>query len=702
MKDPAVEIELDKVRNIGIIAHIDSGKTTVSERILFYTGKSHKIGEVHDGKAQMDWMKQEQERGITITSAATTCFWNKIRINIIDTPGHVDFTAEVERSLRVLDGAVVVFCAVGGVEAQSETVWRQSDKYHVPKIAFVNKMDRMGANFYNVVDDIEKNLGANPVPIQMPIGCENEFVGIIDLVTNKAYIYNNESLGKEFSEEDIPPDYLDKTKEWRHKLLEKLSSIDEVILDQYLKDESSVTADQIYSALRSGTVSNKIVPVLCGSALKNKGVQKLLDAVNAYLPSPLDVKPINAPLADDPEKIIQIKASANEPFSALAFKIQTDPHVGKLIYFRVYSGYIDAGTYVFNSTKNKKERVGRILQMHANQKENVSRLYAGDIGAAVGLTSTVTGDTLCDYQRPVILESIEFPEPVMSISIMPKSRQDQDKLNKAIMKLSDEDPTFSVATDEETKEIILSGMGELHLEIIVDRLKEEFKVSADVGQPKVAYKETILARANGEYKHSKQTGGRGQYGHVVMDIMPLDRDKGFEFTDKIKGGAIPQNYVPAVKKGVEETLKQGVFAGFPIVDVKTTLLDGSYHEVDSSELAFKVAARTCFKDMFMKASPALLEPYVSIEIITPEEHVSNLVGYICSKRGKIMNIDDKNSQKMISAEAPLSEMFGYSQNFRSLSSGRATFSLRFCRYELVPGELAQKIVEERRKEKASS
>jgi len=698
-EDLDISVDFEKLRNIGIIAHIDSGKTTISERILFYTGKSHKIGEVHDGAAQMDWMKQEQERGITITSAATTCFWKDTRINIIDTPGHVDFTAEVERSLRVLDGAVVVFCAVGGVEAQSETVWRQSDKYHVPKIAFINKMDRMGADFFKVVNSIENRLEANVAVIQLPIGAESEFKGFVDLIEGKAYMYKDD-LGKEIEEIDIPSDIAEKVKEYHQKLIDKALEVDEGLMEKYLKGPESVTKDEVRKALRKGTVTNKLVPILCGSALKNKGVQTLLDAVKDFLPSPIDLPPIEADDPADHEKKIVISAATNEPFSALAFKVQADPHVGKLIYFRVYSGCLQAGSYVFNATKGKKERIGRILQMHANQKENINVIAAGDIAAAVGLNNTTTGDTLCSVNRPVILETIEFPVPVVSISVTPRSRQDQDKLNKAIMKLVEEDPTFTVETDQETNEIILSGMGELHLEIIVDRIKTEFKVNADVSPPKVSYKETLSLSKEGEYKHVKQTGGRGQYGHVVMKIEPLDRSAGFVFENKIKGGAIPQTYIPAVEKGFIEAMKGGILAGYPVVDVKATLLDGSYHEVDSSELAFKVAARTCFKNTFMDAGPILLEPYMEISVLTPEEYVSNIVGYICSKRGKILSMDVNGSQKEIKAEAPLSEMFGYAQTFRSLSSGRATFSLKFSRYEPVPSEATAKIVEEVKKRKS--
>ncbi|MFA5101312.1 MAG: elongation factor G [Candidatus Omnitrophota bacterium] len=694
-----LSLDLHKVRNIGIMAHIDAGKTTLTERLLFFTGKTHKMGEVHDGKATMDWMKQERERGITITAAATTCFWSDIRINVIDTPGHVDFTAEVERSLRILDGAVVVFCAVGGVEAQSETVWRQSDKYHVPKITFVNKMDRLGADFFKVLQEIEEKLEACTVPLEIPLGAEADFKGVLDLIDMQAYLYDDASDGKTVTKAEIPSEHLDLVKKWRHTMMERALSIDEALLDKYLKDENSITGEELRAAIRKGTIANKLVPVLCGSALKNKGLQKLLDAVVMYLPSPLDLPSVEGKSPRNPEEKIQVNPVLTEPFTALAFKIQTDPHVGKLVYFRVYSGALGAGSYILNASKNKKERVSRILQMHANQKENRSVIYAGDIGAAVGLAATITGDTLCDEKRPVLLESIDFPVPVMSISITPKSRADQDKLTKAIMKLAEEDPTFTFETDEDTKEIILSGMGELHLEIIVDRLKEEFKVEAEVSPPKVAYKETITRTVTGEYKHVKQSGGRGQYGHVVIEMAPGERGSGFSFESKIKGGAIPQNYIPSIEKGLRESIKKGVYANYPAVDMHLTLLDGSYHEVDSSDIAFRLTAMGYFRETFMKAGPALLEPYVSLELVTPEEYVSSLVGYVCSKRGKIINVDAKGNQKIIIAEAPLGEMFGYSQVFRSLSSGRATFSMEFCKYEVVPGEQAAKIVEERKKER---
>ena len=689
------KIDLDKVRNIGIMAHIDAGKTTLTERILFYTGRSHKIGEVHEGQAQMDWMKQEQERGITITSAATTCSWNAFRINIIDTPGHVDFTAEVERSLRVLDGAIAVFCAVGGVEPQSETVWRQSDKYGVPKIAFVNKMDRMGADFFRVFQSIEKDLGAVPIALQVPIGAEENFTGIIDLIEMKAYVYDEATSGKDFNVEEIPAEYKEICQEYHHKMFEKVASCSNELMDKYLNSPESITQDELKQVIRKGTIENKIVPVLCGSAFKNKGVQNLLDAINFYLPSPIDIPAIEGHGVDDSEAHIQRKTSDDEPFSALAFKVQADKHIGKLIYVRVYSGYLKSGTYVLNARLGKKERIGRIVQMHANQRENLDAIFSGDIAAVVGLTNTLTGDTLCDLSNPIVLESIEFSEPVVSVSITPASRSEQDKLGKALAKLSEEDPTFQAHTDEDTGETILSGMGELHLEIIADRIKDEFKVDATVGQPKVAYKETISKEVTEEYKHIKQTGGRGQYGHVVIELSPSSAGEGFEFEDKIKGGAIPKNYIPAVEKGIVGAMSKGVYAGYPVVDVKVRLIDGSYHEVDSSELAFKMAASGCFKSAFLKCEPVLLEPCVSLEVTTPEEYASNIVGYICSRRGKILGMDMKGNQKVIMAQAPLSEMFGYATNLRSLSSGRANCSMHFEKYVQVPREIAEKVIEEK-------
>ncbi len=693
------KIDLEKVRNIGIVAHIDAGKTTITERILFYTGKSHKIGEVHDGKAQMDWMKQERERGITITAAVTTCFWNEKRINIIDTPGHVDFTAEVERALRVLDGAVVIFSAVEGVEAQSETVWRQSEKYHVPKIAFVNKMDRIGADFFKVLEDMEEKLEAPVVAVNIPLGKESQFRGVIDLIEMKAYVYDEASLGKKFNVEEIPKEEIETAQKYRNILLEKVASLDDHLMEKYLKKEE-LSSEEIIKTIRKGTIENKLVPVLCGSGLKNKGIQKLLDAITLYLPSPLDLPPVEGETPDG-TKVKRI-LSLEEPFCALAFKIQADPHVGKLVYFRVYSGFLKAGSYVLNATKNKKERIGRILQMHANHKENRTQIYAGDIGAAVGLSSTTTGDTLCDLQHPIILEKMEFPEPVVSISIKPKTRQDQDRLNKAIMKLTEEDPTFCVETDEETKEIILSGMGELHLEIMVERLRDEFKVEAEVGRPQVAYRETITTSSQAEGKYIKQTGGRGQYGHVIFEIVPLERGKGFEFESRIKGGVIPASYIPAVEKGFKEAMKKGPLCGYPVTDIKVILFDGSYHEVDSSELAFKLAASIGFKEAFMKAKPILLEPYMQLEITTPEEYLSNIVGNLCARRGKILNIDTKGHQKVILAEAPLAELFGYTEAVRSLSSGRAIFSMQFSRYEIVPQEITERIISQRKEEKTKS
>lgn len=691
------QVTLDKVRNIGIMAHIDAGKTTLTERILYYTGRSHKIGEVHDGQAQMDWMKQEQERGITITSAATTCFWNKNRINIIDTPGHVDFTVEVERSLRVLDGAVAVFCAVGGVEPQSETVWRQSDKYRVPKLAFINKMDRMGADFFSVLKNIEEDLQANAIPLQIPIGAEENFKGVIDLLEMKAIIYDDESMGKNFHEEDIPEDYKEISQKYHHIMVEKAVELEDSLMEKYLESEESITGDELRAVIRKGAINNDIIPVLCGSAFKNKGVQKLLDAIINFLPSPVDLPAIEGHLPTDTEKTVARKADDSEPFSALAFKVQTDPHMGKLVYFRVYSGVLKAGSYTINATKDRKERVGRILQMHANKRESREEIYAGDIAAAIGFDHTSTGDTLCDSDHPVLLEAIEFPAPVMSISIKPESRSDQDKLSKGLIKLSEEDPTFTIHTDDETNETILSGMGELHLEIIIDRLKHEFNVEAQIGKPQVAYKETILQKGHDDTKYAKQSGGRGQYGHVVINIEPTKPGEGFEFINEIKGGSIPREYIPAVEKGIIEAMHNGIYAGYPVVDVKVKLVDGSYHDVDSSEMAFKIAGSLSFKKAFMKCTPVLLEPYMSIEITTPEENVGDVVGNICSRRGKVLGMEVKGNQQVISAEAPLSEMFGYASALRSISSGRANYSMHFEKYIEVPFEISEKILEEKKK-----
>lgn len=689
------EIELEKVRNIGIMAHIDAGKTTLSERILFYTGKTHKIGEVHDGKAQLDWMKQEQERGITITSAATTCFWKGYRINLIDTPGHVDFTVEVERSLRVLDGAVAVFCAVGGVEPQSETVWRQSDKYNVPKIAFVNKMDRIGADFFAVIKGIEERLNGRVIPLEIPLKTEDDFKGIIDLLEMKAYFYEDETAGKEFRIEEIPDGFKEIAIQYRHIMLDKATAFDEALMKKYLEAPDSITQEELIAVIRRATISNKAVPIICGSAYKNKGVQKLLDAVTMYLPSPLDLPAIRGFSLEDAKEIIERHPDVKEPFCGLCFKVQSDPHMGKLVYVRLYSGILRGGSYVLNSTKNKKERVGRIVQMHANKREEKDIAFAGEIVAVIGLAETVTGDTLCDLENPLVLESIKFPEPVVSLSIAPKSRQDQDKLAKGLGRLMEEDPTFKVKTDEETKETILTGMGELHLEIIIDRLKEEFQAEVVVGKPRVAYRETILKSASAEGKYIRQTGGRGQYGHVIMEISPLSCGEGFKFINSIKGGAIPQSFIPSVEKGIVEALGKGVYVGYPVVDVQINLVDGSFHEVDSSELAFRIAGSIGFKEAFMKAEPVVLEPYMSLEVTTPEESLNSIVGYICSRRGKIINMETKTGQKIVSSEVPLAEMFGYATNIRSLSSGRANGSMEFSKYLQAPNDVVQKLLAEK-------
>ena len=693
-KKISIQVDLNKIRNIGIMAHIDAGKTTITERILYYTGKTHKIGEVHEGKAQMDWMKQEQERGITITSAATTCYWNENRINIIDTPGHVDFTVEVERSLRVLDGAVAVFCAVGGVEPQSETVWHQSDKYNVPKIAFVNKMDRVGADFFAVIKDIEGRLDANVLPLAIPLGAEGNFRGVIDLIELKAYIYEDSEAEKNFTVEEIPQEYKETAVKYRQMIIEKVAVEDEDLTKKFLQSPDSITHEELRQAIRKGTIANSIVPILCGSSLKNKGIQQLLDAITLYLPSPLDLPPIKGRDPNDSEKIIEREADVNQPLTALAFKVQSDPHMGKLIYVRIYSGVLQTGTYVFNLTQSKKERIGRILQMHANQRQIREYAYAGEIVTLIGLTKTKTGDTICDPENPVLLETMQFPVPVISLSVVPKTRSEQDKLGKGLSRLLEEDPTLTIRTDKNTEESILSGMGELHLQIIVDRLKEEFDVDVVVGQPKVAYKETILKSATGEYKHVKQSGGKGQYGHVVFEMSPLERGKDFEFIDKIKGGAIPKSFIPAIKKGLIEIMHKGVYAGYPVEDVGINLIDGSFHEVDSSELAFRLAAIGCFKGVFLQAEPILLEPYMALEVTTPEEYVNSIVGYICSKRGQILGMKAKGKQKIISAEAPLAEMFGYATTFRSLTSGHVSATMEFRRYEQVPKEITAKIIEE--------
>jgi len=672
------------------MAHIDAGKTTTTERILYYTGVSHKIGEVHEGTATMDWMEQEQERGITITSAATTCNWNDCRINIIDTPGHVDFTIEVERSLRVLDGAVAVFCSVGGVEPQSETVWRQADKYHVPRLAFINKMDRIGADFFRGVAMIKDRLKANPLPIQLPVGKEDYFKGIIDLVTMKAIIWDEESLGATFRIEEIPADLLDEAVEYREKMIEEISSHDDALMDKYLSGEE-LTETEIKAAIRTCTINIQICPVICGSSFKNKCVQNLLDAVVDYMPSPMDIPSIKGLDVDTGEEI-ERKASDAEPFSALGFKIMTDPFVGQLTFFRVYSGVVQSGSYIFNSTKGKRERIGRILKMHANKREEVKEVYAGDIAAAVGLKYTTTGDTLCDENKQVILESIEFPEPVISIAIEPKTKAEQEKLGFGLQKLASEDPSFRVKTDEETGQTIISGMGELHLEIIVDRLMREFKVEANVGKPQVAYRETITKKVKVEGKFVRQSGGRGQYGHVWLEIEPQEAGKGFEFVDAIKGGVVPREYIPAVGKGIFEALDNGVLAGFPVVDVKATLIDGSYHEVDSSEMAFKIAGSMGFKEGCQKAAPIILEPIMSVEVVVPEEYMGDVIGDLNSRRGRIMGMESRAGAQVVTAMVPLANMFGYSTDLRSATQGRATYAMTFDHYEPVPKSVADEIV----------
>jgi len=681
---------LEKTRNIGIMAHIDAGKTTTTERILYYTGVSHKIGEVHDGTATMDWMEQEQERGITITSAATTCTWRDNRVNIIDTPGHVDFTIEVERSLRVLDGAVAVFCSVGGVEPQSETVWRQADKYRVPRIAFINKMDRVGADFFRGVNMIKDRLKANPLPIQLPIGSEENYKGIIDLVTMKAIIWNEESLGAKFVEAEIPADLLESAEEYREKMIEEISSHDDVLMEKYLGGEALSEAE-IMAAIRQATIDIKICPVVCGSAFKNKGVQPLLDAVVDYLPSPLDIPAIRGIDADTDQEV-ERKASDSEPFSALAFKIMTDPFVGQLCFIRVYSGVLNSGSYVYNSSKGKKERIGRLLKMHANKREEIKEVYAGDIAAAVGLKYSTTGDTLCPEDHPVILESIEFPEPVISIAIEPKTKADQEKLGTSLAKLASEDPSFRVRTDEETGQTIISGMGELHLEIIVDRMMREFKVEANVGKPQVAYRETITKKVKVEGKFVRQSGGRGQYGHVWLEVEPQEPGAGYEFVDNIKGGVVPREYIPAVDKGIQEALDNGVLAGFPVVDVKVSLIDGSYHEVDSSEMAFKIAGSMGFKAGCTKASPVLLEPIMSVEVVVPEEYMGEVIGDLNSRRGRIMGMENRAGAQVVGSMVPLAQMFGYATDLRSATQGRATYTMTFHHYEQVPKSVSEEII----------
>ena len=675
------------------MAQIDAGKTTVTERMLYYTGKIHKIGDTHEGAAQMDWMEQEKERGITICSAATTCVWNDTRINIIDTPGHVDFTVEVERSLRVLDGSVALFDAKSGVEPQSETVWRQADKYGVPRICFINKMDATGANYYDSIETIKDKLKANPVPVQIPIGAESEFVGVIDLISMHAIIYKND-LGTDIEETDIPDAYKDKAEEYRQNLLEALAETDEFIMEKYLEGEA-ISPSELREAIRRATINLSINPVLCGSAYKNKGVQPLLNAIVAYMPSPLDIPAIEG--VDDNEEPVERHASDEEPFSALAFKIVADPYVGKLAYFRVYSGTLSAGSYVYNSTKGKKERIGRILMMHANKREEVDSVSAGDIAAAVGLKDTTTGDTLCDMNSHVILEKMEFPEPVISVAIEPKTKASQEKMSIALHKLAEEDPTFRTYTDEETGQTIISGMGELHLEIIVDRLLREFKVEANIGNPQVSYRESISQGAEAEGKYIRQSGGSGQYGHCKIKIEPQEPGKGFEFVNNIVGGAIPKEYIGPVQKGIEEATQAGVLAGYPVLDVKVTLYDGSYHEVDSSEMAFKIAGSMAFRQAVSKAAPVLLEPMMKVEITTPDEYLGDVMGDVSSRRGRIQGMNPKNGVHVLDAYIPLAEMFGYATDLRSNTQGRATYSMQFDHYEKVPQAISEKVIGERAK-----
>ena len=694
------ETPIENYRNIGIMAHIDAGKTTTTERILYYTGISHKIGEVHDGAATMDWMEQEQERGITITSAATTCFWSgsaqqfpKHRINIIDTPGHVDFTIEVERSLRVLDGAVAVFCAVGGVEPQSETVWRQANKYNVPRMVFVNKMDRAGADFFRVVDQIKTRLGSNPVPLQVPIGSEDNFKGIVDLLTMKSIVWDEESKGMKFEISDIPEDLLSKANELREQLLETAAEANEELMDAYLNN-GDLTPDQIIQGLRTRTLANEIVLAMCGTAFKNKGVQAMLDAVLNFMPSPIDVPAIKGILDDKDETEAERKSSDDEPYSSLAFKIATDPYVGSLTFFRVYSGVLKAGDTVYNAVSRKKERIGRILQMHANDKQDVKEVRAGDIAAAVGLKDVTTGDTLCTPESIITLERMDFPDPVISIAVEPKTKADQEKMGLALSKLAQEDPSFKVATDQESNQTIISGMGELHLEIIVDRLKREFSVEANVGKPQVAYRETIRTPIEQEAKYIKQSGGRGQYGHVWLKLEPQESGTGFEFVNAIVGGAIPREFINPVEKGVKEQMENGVIGGFPVVDVKVTLFDGSYHDVDSSEVAFKVAASQAFKEGAKKAKPVILEPVMSVEAVTPKDYLGDVTGDLNRRRGIVLGMEDTVAGNVVKAEVPLAEMFGYSTALRSMSQGRATYTMEFTKYAELPSNVADSLTKQ--------
>jgi elongation factor G len=686
------QYSLEKTRNIGIMAHIDAGKTTTTERILYYTGRSYKIGEVHEGTATMDWMVQEQERGITITSAATTCFWRDCRVNIIDTPGHVDFTVEVERSLRVLDGAVAILDAVSGVEPQTETVWRQADKYRVPRMVYVNKMDRVGADFFQCIDLVRDRLGAHPVAVQIPIGREDQYRGLVDLIDEVGLVWtdDDDSLGKEYTKIEIPADMKEQVKEYREKMIEGLAEVDEHLMEKYVHGEP-ITPAELKAAVRKGTISMKLFPILCGASFKNKGVQPLLDAVIDYLPSPLDIPPMQG-INPETKEVEERKASDDAPFAALAFKIMNDQHVGQLVFLRVYSGTLEAGSGVFNSTKDKKERVGRLLRMHANKKEEIEAVAAGDIAAAIGLKLTTTGDTLCDADRPIVLESMTFPEPVIAVAIEPKTRADEERLGVSLSRLALEDPTFRVTSDEETAQTLIHGMGELHLEIIVDRLLREFKVEANVGKPQVAYRETIRKMAEAQGRYVRQTGGRGQYGDVYLEVEPNETGKGFEFENKIVGGTIPREYIPAVEKGIREALDTGVLAGYPIVDIKVRLTDGSYHDVDSSEMAFKIAASMGFKEACRRAKPVLLEPVMDVEVVTPEEYMGAIVGDLNSRRGRIVSMEARGSSQVIRATVPLGQMFGYATEMRSMTQGRATYTMQFSRYEEVPPAIAEEIM----------
>ncbi|MGM0420160.1 MAG: elongation factor G [Bacillota bacterium] len=688
----ARQFPLKRTRNIGIMAHIDAGKTTTTERILYYTGRVHKMGETHEGASVMDWMEQEQERGITITSAATTCQWQDHRINIIDTPGHVDFTVEVERSLRVLDGAIALFCSVGGVEPQSETVWRQADKYKVPRIAFVNKMDRMGADYFRVIKMMRERLGANAIPIQLPMGSEDAFEGVIDLVAMDSIVYEDD-LGIEFTRQEIPEEYQEIAQEKREQLMEELSDQNDELMMKYLEGEE-ITKDDIFDALRQAVLDVSIIPVLCGSAFKNKGVQLLLDAIIDFMPSPLDVPPVQGINPDTEEEAIR-EADDDAPFAALAFKIMADPYVGKLAFFRAYSGKLEAGSYVYNSSTEKKERIGRILQMHANKREERDMVYAGDLAAAVGLKNTSTGDTLCDPDHPIILESMDFPEPVISVAIEPKSQADQDKLGAALQRLAEEDPTFQVQTDEETGQTLIKGMGELHLEVIIDRLLREFKVDANIGKPRVSYRETITKKVEDVHgKFIRQSGGRGQYGHVVIDLEPMPQGEGFEFEDKITGGSIPREYISPVEDGIKESMENGIIAGYPVVDVKVTLKDGSYHDVDSSEMAFKIAGSIGFREASQKAGPVILEPVMDVEVVTPEEYMGDVMGDLNGRRGQIEGMEPRSSAQVIKATVPLAEMFGYATDLRSKTQGRATYTMQFSHYAKAPKNIAKEIIGE--------